>query len=96
MAEWLTLLGQGGVIGVIAVWLWVERQRCDTERSERIAVSKANDTLRDSMNERMITALHDVTSALRDMEQSNEATRAIIEGVNNLLVAQSRGRRGSN
>lgn len=95
MDQWIALLGQGGAMAILAGWLWIEQQRAKTEREERLAVQKANDTLRDSYNERMLTALNDVAAALKDMSQSNETTRTVIEGVNNLLITQSRGRRGN-
>ncbi len=96
MAEWVTLLGQSGVVGALALWLWVEQQRAKTEREERLAVQKANDTLRDAVTERMLTALNDVAAALRDLEQSGESTRTILEGINNLLMqgGSHRGNRG--
>ena len=88
MAEWITLVTQVGVAGVLAAWVWVEQQRSKVEREERLAVQKANDLLRSAYEERMLKALNDASTAIREQTEAQRSLQTVMEGLKELVRAR--------
>lgn len=90
MPEWVALVTQGGVAAVLAAWLWVEQQRAKTEREERLRVQAANDDIRNAYQERVIKALNDATTAIKESRETQESLKLVIEGMKTLLTSEAR------
>lgn len=75
MQEFVTLIGQGGVIGVLAIWLYFERLRAEKLQNER-----------DALLERVLKAQGDNNTGLSELKNGQEETVKAIGGMRDLLT----------
>lgn len=93
MPDWLPFVTQGGAISIIAVAWWIERERCKTEREERLALQTAYNARRDAIEERLITAVLNATLAIREATDAQQALKGAIEAQKNTLNFIATGRK---
>ncbi len=88
LTSWFSLFTNIGIGGVLAIWVWVEQQRAKVEREERIAAQKSNDLLRDNFQERLLKALNDAVTAIKESTTAQDSQARVIEGLKTLVERQ--------
>lgn len=70
MEAFVGFITQAGVIGVVAIWLYFERERANALQAERNAYLERMAKEKEVLLERTLKAMHDVADAVRSMENT--------------------------